>query len=180
MDKLHYRLIFDPVKGNEISRTNPLKVVKFKNLLENVVMCGKYSLTMFANFLCYRITRGNCYHFRLKNGNNLRTLYKNMENSRISHGYIFRILQDFATKVWNFTTFERLFPGISFLFVWICLDQKLVYNDLLVILIPFCNRLKFRSLGWKCPCNRAVTVLWFIVRLNWRITCASHYLTKFA
>ena len=26
-----------------------------------------------------------------------------------------------------FTTFERLLPGISF-FVWICLDQKLVYN----------------------------------------------------
>jgi hypothetical protein len=26
------------------------------------------------------------------------------------------------------TTFERFFPGITFFFVWICLDQKLIYN----------------------------------------------------
>ncbi len=51
----HYRLIFDldkinPDEKNEIPQKNLSKVVKFKNLVENVVMCGKYSLTKFANF----------------------------------------------------------------------------------------------------------------------------------
>ena len=34
----------------------------------------------------------------------------------------------FSTKFWNFTSFERFFSGISSFLVWICLDQKLVYN----------------------------------------------------
>ncbi len=38
--------------------------------------------------------------------------------------YIFHTLQHFSTKFWNFTTFKRFFPEISFS----CLDQKLVYN----------------------------------------------------
>ncbi len=51
MDNLHNKLIFDLVK-----KTNPgknlFKVVKFQICwLKNVVMCGKYSLTKFANFL---------------------------------------------------------------------------------------------------------------------------------
>ncbi len=61
------------------------------------------------------VTCGNCYYFRVKNDNNFRI------------SYTFRILQHFATKFWNFTSFERFFPGISF-FVWIWLDQKLFYN----------------------------------------------------
>ena len=52
-------------------------------------------------------------------------LYNNIENLRTSQGYIFRILEHIATKFWNFTSFERFFPGVSF-FVWICLGQKLV------------------------------------------------------
>ena len=43
-----------------------------------------------------------------------------------AQGYIYRTLQHFATKFWNFTTFEMFFLGTS-LFVGICLDQKLVY-----------------------------------------------------
>ncbi len=34
------------------------------------------------------------------------------ENLQTLEGYIFRILQHFATKFWNFTTFESFFPGI--------------------------------------------------------------------
>ena len=48
--------------------------------------------------------------------------------------YIFRILQHFATKVWNFTIFEMFFPGISF-FVWIFQNTKLVYNANCLILL---------------------------------------------
>ncbi len=36
------------------------------------------------------------------------------EIATTSQSYIFRILQDFATKSWNFTTFQRFFPGIWF------------------------------------------------------------------
>ena len=48
MDNSHYRIIFDLDKNFS---KNLSKVVIFKNLVENVVMCGKYSLTKFANFL---------------------------------------------------------------------------------------------------------------------------------
>jgi hypothetical protein len=40
-------------------------------------------------------------------------------------GYIFRILQHFATKLCNFTNFSMLFPGIYFF----CQDKKLVNNS---------------------------------------------------
>ncbi len=53
MDNLYNEPNFNPVKIPE--RTFPgrnlLKVVKFQNLAENVVMCGKYSLTKLASFL---------------------------------------------------------------------------------------------------------------------------------
>ena len=50
MDNMHYRLTFDLDKKLN-SRKEPTKVVKFQNLVENVVICGRYSLTKFANFL---------------------------------------------------------------------------------------------------------------------------------
>ena len=66
---LHYRRTFDLDNKNEIPEKNLLKVVNSKIWLKNVIMCGKYSLTKFANFLIIAcVTCGNCYHFRLKNG----------------------------------------------------------------------------------------------------------------
>ncbi len=63
-DNFHHRLIFVLVNKNEIPGKNLLKVVKFQNLVEKkVVMCEKYSLTKFANFLYYCGTCGNCYHW---------------------------------------------------------------------------------------------------------------------
>jgi hypothetical protein len=46
-----------------------MKLVKLQNL---VVKCCK-SLAKFAYFQYICIMCGNCYHFRLKNGNNFRT-----------------------------------------------------------------------------------------------------------
>ena len=51
MDNLHYRRTFDLDNRNEIPGKNLLKVVNSKIWLKNIVMCGKYSLTKFANFL---------------------------------------------------------------------------------------------------------------------------------
>jgi hypothetical protein len=41
-----------------------------------------------------------------------------------SQGYIIRILQHFATKLWNINNFVMLFQAMKFLF---CLDQNLVF-----------------------------------------------------
>ncbi len=51
MDNLHNKLNFNLVKKKRNSRKEPFKSSKIPNLVENVVMCGKYSLTKFANFL---------------------------------------------------------------------------------------------------------------------------------
>jgi hypothetical protein len=42
------------------------------------------------------------------------------EKWQTSQGYIIRILQHFATKLWTITNFVMLFQA--------CLDQNLVYN----------------------------------------------------
>jgi hypothetical protein len=57
--------------------------------LRNVVKCGKYSLAKFANF----VLRAEIATFFGPNVQNLQTL----------QGYIFRILEHFATKLCNFT-----------------------------------------------------------------------------
>jgi hypothetical protein len=50
-----------------------MKLVKLQNLVAKCCKLGKYSLAKFANFVNVCITCGNCYRFRLKNGNNFRT-----------------------------------------------------------------------------------------------------------
>ena len=48
------------------------------------------------------------------------------EKRQTSHGYIIRILQHFATKLWNITNFVMLFQAVmKFLST---VDQNLVYN----------------------------------------------------
>ena len=54
IDKSYYRLIFHRDKSRRYKRNfrkEPFKVVKFQNLVENAVICGKYSLTKFSDFL---------------------------------------------------------------------------------------------------------------------------------
>ena len=52
MDNLHCRLTFDLDNKMKFPEKNFLKVVKFQNLIEKCcLMCEKYSLTKFANFL---------------------------------------------------------------------------------------------------------------------------------
>ena len=53
------------------ARKNIVKLVKLQSL-RNAVKCGKYSIVKSANFAYVCITCGNCYHFRLKNGNDFR------------------------------------------------------------------------------------------------------------
>jgi hypothetical protein len=51
-----------------------MKLVKLQNLVAKCCKMQKiYSLGKFAYFQYVCITCGNCYHFRLKNGNNFRT-----------------------------------------------------------------------------------------------------------
>ena len=45
--------------------------------LKNVVMCGKYSLTKFANFLIIVLRAQIATIFKAESGNNLRTLHNN-------------------------------------------------------------------------------------------------------
>jgi hypothetical protein len=56
-------------------------------------------------------------------------IYKSIQNLRTLQGYIFRILQHFATKLCTFTHFSMLFPGIYFF----CQNKKLVYNVIVYI-----------------------------------------------
>jgi hypothetical protein len=49
------------------------------------------------------------YHIWAENGSNFRTQYKSKQNLQTLQGYIFRILQHFATKLCNFTNFSMLF-----------------------------------------------------------------------
>ena len=67
--------------------------------LKNVVMCGKYSLTKFENFLVYITVL--CAEIVATFGS-ISTSDKNIENLQTLRGYIFHILQHFTTKFWDF------------------------------------------------------------------------------
>jgi hypothetical protein len=47
-----------------------------------------------------------------ENGSNFRTQYKSIQNLQTLQGYVFRILQHFATKLCNFTHFSMLFLAV--------------------------------------------------------------------
>jgi hypothetical protein len=51
-------------------------------------------------------------HIWAENGCNFRTQYKNLQNLQTLQGYIFRILQHFATKLCNFTHFSMFFLAV--------------------------------------------------------------------
>ncbi len=73
-----------------------------------------------------RNLRTSCHGNGVSKGQNP-PKYKSIENLRTSQTCELRILQYFATKIWNFTTFKGSFREFRF-FLWICLDQKLFYN----------------------------------------------------
>jgi valyl-tRNA synthetase len=50
------------------------------------------------------------------------------EKRQTSQGYIIRILQHFATKLWNITNFVMLFQAVMKFLSRLVLDQNLVYN----------------------------------------------------
>ena len=84
-----------------------MKLVKLQNLVAKCLKLRKYSLAKLQILYMFVITCGNCYHFRLKSGNNLLTYkYKHIQNMQTLQGYIFRILQHFVTKFCNFTNFK--------------------------------------------------------------------------
>jgi hypothetical protein len=77
------------------------------------------------------------------------TQYKSIQNLQTVQGYIFRILQHFATKLCNFTHFSVLFPGIYFF----CQDKKLVYDgNCLLMFVNFTCRLLERN-PLHCTCD---------------------------
>jgi hypothetical protein len=106
IDNFHYRLIF--YLGKKVySRKEHTKMSKL--WLRNVVKCGKYSLAKFTNFVYFCIACGNCCHIWAENGSRFRTQHKSIQNLQTLQGYIFRILQNFATKLCNSTHFSMLF-----------------------------------------------------------------------
>jgi hypothetical protein len=76
---------------------------------------------VFLVYFC--IACGNCYHFRLTNGSNFACNTKVVCIQTLQLGYIFRILQHFATKLCSFTNLDMLFLGVFFSKI-----KKLVYN----------------------------------------------------
>jgi hypothetical protein len=109
----HCRLIF--CLGKKVySRKERTKLSTIANFgCEMFVKCGKYSLAKFANFVYFCIACRNCYHTWAENGSNFRTQYKSIQNLQTLHGYIFRILQHFATKLLcNCTHFSMLFLAV--------------------------------------------------------------------
>ena len=78
IDNFPYRLIFvlDKSRPKKLhSRKEPFKSSKI--WLKNVTMCGKYSLTKFANFLIIVLRVEIVTTFGSKNGSNFRTQHNN-------------------------------------------------------------------------------------------------------
>jgi hypothetical protein len=65
-----------------------------------------YTFVLRAKFLPHS------YHIWSENGSNFRTQYKSIQNLQTLQGYIFRILQHFATKLCKFTYFSMLFLAV--------------------------------------------------------------------
>jgi hypothetical protein len=73
---------------------------------------------------------------------------RNANICKTSQGYIFLILQQFATKLCNCTHFKMLFPAMVMGFRSSCLDQNFVYS--------------WNHPLWHCACHHP---LWHCVSL---------------
>ena len=116
MDNLHYRLTFDLDNKNEIPGKNLVKAVNSKISLENVITCGRYSLTKFANFLIIVLRAEIATIFEPKvvtisARNTIMRKFANFVRLYFPH------ITTFSSKFWNTTTFERFFRFFSSGFV---------------------------------------------------------------
>jgi hypothetical protein len=94
-----------------------MKLVKLQNLFAKCCKACMENIVLQSLQIIVCITCGNCYHFRLKNSNNFRTQYmqiKKICKLRKAIFNIFRILQHFVTKFFNFTNLNKFFIGIYF------------------------------------------------------------------
>ena len=98
-------------------------------------MCGRYSLTKFANFLIIVL---RAEEIVITFGSKMVTISARNTIMRKFANFVRLYLANFVRlyfqhnttffnffKFWNFATFKRFFPGMSRSY---CLDQKLVYN----------------------------------------------------
>jgi hypothetical protein len=65
-----------------------------------------------CNFQSFCITNGKLQPQHPNRMSISRLRYKMTEKRQTSQGYIIRILQDFATKLWNITNFVMLFQAV--------------------------------------------------------------------
>ena len=111
IDNLRNRLTSNLGRKNEIfcyGKKRILRLVELHVWWRYVVKYGKYNLRSRSWQILYIfVLRGQNLPFlpqhQLKNGNIFHAQYKYIQNSQTSQGYIFRILQHFATKLCNFT-----------------------------------------------------------------------------
>ena len=141
MDNSHYRLIFDQSK-NEIIGKNLLKLAKFQNWVEKCCNMRKVQLTKFANFLYYCIKLlplPKMVKIATRNTNILKicelrkaifsVFYK---MSRLNFGILLLLVGSF--REFRFC-------------VWICLDKKLVYNQIVYCSNPLKYSIPFDSIS---------------------------------
>jgi hypothetical protein len=79
--------------------------------LRNVVKCRKYSLAKFANLYTF-VSRAKIPTTIWAENGSAQKNNKSIPNLQTLPGYIFRILQHFATKLCNFTHFSMLFLAV--------------------------------------------------------------------
>ena len=117
MDYSSYGLNFDLGKKNAAFITARKSMLKLQSL---VAKCCLMRKTYLCEILYYFVLRtGKCTTF----GPNVvhfpaRNINLHNKNLQISQGYIFRILQHFATKLCNFTNFNMLFLAVVMDFVF--------------------------------------------------------------
>ena len=72
---------------------------------KSMLKYGKDSRAKFTDFVYICITRGKSYYFAAKTVTFSARVHKHIQILQTSQGYIFRILQRFATKLCSFTSF---------------------------------------------------------------------------
>jgi hypothetical protein len=104
-----------------------LELVTLQSLAAKCCKMRKiYSPAKFANFVLICIARGKMHHIWAESGAFSRAQYKLIQKLQISQGYIFLILQHFATKLCNFTNFKLRFLVAVMDFVVLAEIKKII------------------------------------------------------
>ena len=157
IDNSPYRQIFylwtNSDNKNQIPRRNLLKVVKSQTIwLKNVVMCRKYSLTKFANFLIIVLRAGagrNCRPLILRPKvliaisvrNTIMRKFANFVRLYFSH------ITTFLNQILGFCYFLKVVFGNVVFLVGICLEQKLVYKENCLLKVTSTPRQELMRVG---------------------------------